>query len=187
MIIQVIGSFAMVINLVALFIMARKNYRAGWMLQIVCNILWLISNIKLGFVPGYLMGAFSTAISIYGLYKVLKMQVKFNEKTGKVEFAMSDKDIQDAKEISMMMDSEGWKILCKYYEVAREEITDSGKKGVRSRAKRELSSEKWAMLDGFDQAVIIPNKLTSEMKDYLEKIKQEESDDDERRKDDGNG
>lgn len=104
------------------------------------------------------------------------MQIKYNERTGKVEFAMLDSDIKDAKEIETMMQARGWKVLEKYYAVAREEICDSGKKGVRTRAKRELSSEKWAMLDGFDQAVIIPNKLAGEMRDYLEKLKTEESD-----------
>ena len=101
------------------------------------------------------------------------MEIKFNERTQKIQFSVSKDDMNHAKLLEQMLTSEGWKILQKYYEVGREEIMDAGKKGARNRSKKELSSEKWAMLDGFDQAILIPTKFVDDVNNLMEQQKKQ--------------
>ncbi len=94
------------------------------------------------------------------------MKISFNDKTQTPRFQLEDKDISDAREIGIMLKTRGWEILKDYILVARESILEAGKDGVRTRAKRELSSEKWSVLKGGDECALLPERVVKRAKDY---------------------
>lgn len=90
---------------------------------------------------------------------------------------LDEKDISDAHHISRMMESKGWAIFTRYLAFARESFIDSGKKGIKSRAGRDLSPIKWGILTGFDEFIAIPQRIVTRAEEFVEghKNKQEES------------
>ena len=104
------------------------------------------------------------------------MAIKLNEKTRQIEFDIEDSDIQDANEIDAILQMPGWKTLKKYYELGRTQIEDMGKKSARSRTKKEIAAEIWAYLDGFDQAVMIPEMFVLRIKEILSQKDKQEAD-----------
>jgi hypothetical protein len=105
------------------------------------------------------------------------MKIEFNERTKTIEYVLSDKDIKDAREIFLTTQSPGWKVLESYYKLGREEIIESGKRCSRTRAKKELCSERFAMLDGFDQAILVPSKVVRDAETYANRERQEKRED----------
>ena len=107
------------------------------------------------------------------------MEVAFDPKTGLPRLTLSKEDIEDARRIKRTMDSSGWKVLSKYLEVARESIIDAGKDGIRTRGKKDLSPEKWAVLKGFDEARHLPNRIIARADEFLKsEVRQEDKNED---------
>lgn len=92
---------------------------------------------------------------------------------------LDEKDISDAHHISKMMEGKGWEILTRYLAFARESFIESGKKGIKSRAGRDLSPIKWGILTGFDEFIAIPQRIVARAAEFLETNKntKEESND----------
>jgi len=88
------------------------------------------------------------------------MKVTIHPKTGLPYFELDAKDKNDARAVKDMMETRGWKVMVKYMEVARESIIDAGKDGIRTRGKVELSSEKWAILKGWDECRVLGERIT---------------------------
>ena len=101
------------------------------------------------------------------------MQIAYDSKTGNVKFVASKDDLTDIFKLTEMTQSEGWKILEKYMKTARECIIESGKTGVFSRTKRDMSSDKFARLSAHDVCQNLVEDLKSQGKIILENIKQE--------------
>lgn len=114
------------------------------------------------------------------------MKATFNETEKSVDFKFEKDDGNNLLEIretlnavQEMVKTEGYKKLEKYYKLAREQIIASGKRCSREESKRVNSSERWAMLDGFDQSILLPTNLIKEMEGYIErKIEKKEKEDD---------
>ena len=102
------------------------------------------------------------------------MDVKFDSKKFEFKQDLDEKDVEDAKEIKKMVNSKGWKILLNYMDVARESVIDAGKLGISSRAKRDLSDLKFAVLKGFDECRYLPDKIVKRAEIYWENRKVEE-------------
>jgi len=102
------------------------------------------------------------------------MNIAFDPKTGVPKFTLEKKDLKDAQEIERTMGTKGWKILKDYLAVGRESIIESGKDGIRTRSKKELSSEKWAVLKGWDESNAIPDRIILRAQEFLKLQKEEE-------------
>ncbi len=87
------------------------------------------------------------------------MKVEIDPKTNTPKFKLEEKDLKDAIEIQLMMETKGWGILKDYYEVARESLLEAGKDGIRGRSKVDLSAEKWAILKGWDERGFVPYRV----------------------------
>lgn len=105
------------------------------------------------------------------------MEIRIDPKTGKPQLKLNESEVDQDRKIKAMMQTEGWKILRNYYEIAREQFIELGKNGVKTRAKRELSSERWAQLIGFDEFLLIPERIVERLKEYDAELdkKEEES------------
>lgn len=106
------------------------------------------------------------------------MEIDFDSKTGLPRFRLSKDDLDDARSIRTMMQSRGWKVLTKYLQVARESIIDAGKNGTNTRAKKELSSDKWSILKGFDEALALPQRVVDRADQFIRADTPEEKQDD---------
>lgn len=109
------------------------------------------------------------------------MKVTFDDIAKEVDLRFDKKDKNEIYEyrltlasLKALVDSEGYKKLKEYERLAREQIIDSGKRGTRDKDKNELSSEKWSMLDGFDQCVLMAEKLIKKLNDYIETKEEEQ-------------
>jgi len=97
----------------------------------------------------------------------------WNKNGTEILFDIEDKDVPKVQSIVQMLNTEGWKHFQAFIGQMREEIISEGKNGIKSKAKRELSPEKWATLYGFDITKdFIPNFIT-EVDLYLKKKKAE--------------
>lgn len=94
------------------------------------------------------------------------MEIRIDPKTNRPIIKLNESDIQRDMKIKDMMNTEGWKILRNYYEIAREQFIELGKNGVKTRAKKELSAERWAQLIGFDEFLLIPERIMERLKEY---------------------
>lgn len=103
------------------------------------------------------------------------MNFRFNPtKQNSLEFSLTEKDMEDAYKIKVMMLSEGWGVLKKYWEGAREEILDTGKNCVCSSTNKELSQNIFSILKGFDETVIMADRITQRAQDHLDRKIQEQ-------------
>lgn len=91
-------------------------------------------------------------------------------------FELEEKDLRDAMEIEKTMDTPGWKILAEYVSFGREHILDAGKDGIRTRQKRELSAEKWAVLKGWDEFKLLPERIIKRAHEFLAEEKSRRED-----------
>lgn len=115
-------------------------------------------------------------------------EIKFNPSTGAPEISGSDLSIQDideARAVRKLMKSPGWKVLSKYFEIGRESVIDAIKDCVSSVEKRDLASQRGAVLKGWDACFTLPNRIVKRLADYEQVIaqKQKEEDTDERDED----
>ena len=62
-----------------------------------------------------------------------------------------------------------WPILKKYFMQMREELILNGKQGVKNKSERELADLKWATLVGFDEAIVVPEKIVEQLEAEIEK------------------
>lgn len=107
------------------------------------------------------------------------LDIKIDDKTGGIKFSLGNDDIAHAREIYAMMQTPGWKILQNYFAVARETLIDFGKDTGKSRAKKEMAAEKWAVLKGFDDCMTLPGRIVLRAEQYVAektKIKEDEHD-----------
>jgi hypothetical protein len=109
------------------------------------------------------------------------MKITFDEATRKVDFRFERDDKANLGEfkrslhdIRETLSTDGYKRIQQYFALAREQILDSGKKCSRDPEKSKLSSERWAMLDGFDQSVLIVDKLLLDLEAYINRKESEE-------------
>lgn len=94
------------------------------------------------------------------------MKISIDPKTNLPRFNLEEKDLNDAREIQVMMGSKGWKILHDYVISAREQILEVGKSGISSRAKRDLSDLKWAVLKGWDECSILADRVVARAQEF---------------------
>jgi len=100
------------------------------------------------------------------------MKVAWNKKTHLPVIEFEDEDFVNAVHVKQMMngkipcskcgtenDNFAWKVLNGYFESMRLSIEEKGKAHARSRAQKDLCSNDFSILDGFDIAVGIPQKI----------------------------
>lgn len=105
------------------------------------------------------------------------MKTKLNPKTGTPVYSdLNDKDLTDAFEISLTMKTKGWKILQDYLTVGRELMIEAGKKGIKLRSKKDLSPEKWAILEGWDECSVAAEQIVVRAMKYKEQQTNKEAD-----------
>ena len=95
----------------------------------------------------------------------------FNERLKRMLVTFDEKDVLDAREMLETMQTPGWGKIMEYYEFAREQIIESGKKLARDPEKKQSASDRLIMLDGFDQAVLIPINFVEKAQEFMEKSK----------------
>ena len=99
------------------------------------------------------------------------MKIDFDKKTGlpKVTFSQDqiDKDLADAKAIARMMRTDGWKILERYKDISRESILDNIKDCASSIEKRDLCSQRGAVLKGWDECRTLAERIVKRAESYL--------------------
>lgn|SRR3990167_4087855 len=91
---------------------------------------------------------------------------------GLLQLELEEKDLQDARQIRLLMLHPGWKILQDYWAVARETMIEKGKALPRSRAKKDLSPFAWAALNGFDECAAMPLMVVARADQHIENEKQ---------------
>lgn len=91
------------------------------------------------------------------------------DKFGVPRVEIEEKDIEDAHEIEKMMQSKGWQVLKGYENYAREMMIRSGKEGIKKRASRDLSDIRWAIINGFDEAIILAERIVQKSKELIDK------------------
>lgn len=94
------------------------------------------------------------------------MKIEIDQKKQTPRFVLEKKDVADANSIRRMMEERGWKILKKYMEAGRESLIENGKNGIKSRAKSELSKERWAILMGFDECSILAERIVKRAEEF---------------------
>lgn len=105
----------------------------------------------------------------------------WNNRSTEILFDIEDNDIPKLQSIIEMLNSEGWKHYQNYLKQFREEIIKEGKDAIKFKSKRDLSENKWAILNGFDiTKEFIPN-FVKEVDLYLKMKKAEVSQNDEQR------
>ena len=72
------------------------------------------------------------------------------------------------------MESQAWRILEGYFASMRLSIEEIGKAHARSRAKKDLCSNDFSILDGFDIAVGMPKKIVLQAEKLKEITKKSE-------------
>lgn len=106
------------------------------------------------------------------------MDIRFDPKTTKTTFKLDEQDIKDAHIIDELMRTEAWKRLMDYFQVARESLIDSGKVGIRTRARKESSDLRWAILHGFDEFMSLPKRIVNRAEQERAKTNVEGTNDD---------
>lgn len=97
------------------------------------------------------------------------MKFQVDPKTRTPEFVLEEKDLVDARDIKVMMETEGWKRLEDYWALGRETIIEHGKAGVSDNVKKEQSAEQWAILRGYDNSKMLPVKVVERAEEYKKK------------------
>lgn len=101
------------------------------------------------------------------------MDIKFDPKSSKTVFSLDERDLRDANVIKELMRTQAWKRLMDYYQVARESLINAGKNGIRTRARKESSDLRWAILHGFDEFMDLPRRIVERAEQEKQKPKEE--------------
>lgn len=101
------------------------------------------------------------------------MKISIDPKSNLPRFDLEDKDLRDAEQIRQMMESKGWKTLESYVISAREQIIEVGKSSISTRAKRDLSDLKWAILKGWDECSILAQRVVARAQEFKDKQKEQ--------------
>ena len=80
---------------------------------------------------------------------------------------LTNEDFAHARAIREMMRTSGWEILMTYWSYARESMISSGIKDSKFNEKKDLSPQKWARLDGFQEAMAIPERIVNRADEIL--------------------
>lgn len=131
------------------------------------------------------------------------MKTGWNKKTNLPTMEFEDTDYLKAQEIEQMIsgkhvcrkcntenESKAWETLRGYFEARRLAIEELGKSHARSRAKRDVCSNVFSILDGFDMAVDLAAKVVLQakmMRDLQEKTQKSEEVSNESRNDEFDG
>src|SRR3990167_2615474 len=83
------------------------------------------------------------------------MEMKSSQINGRnrnfdVAVQLDENDLQEAYEIALTMDTEGWKRLQKHVEVIKEQVIENGKATIKHKDRTDLSQICWSILEGFD-------------------------------------
>ena len=119
------------------------------------------------------------------------MRVTWNQKTNLPIVEFTEEDFSQAGQVGQMLegkfmcrkcgtknDNNAWKVLEGYFASMRLSIEEVGKAHARTRVKRELCSNDFSILDGFDIAVGIPRKVVLQanmMRESQKKLKEMEN------------
>lgn len=100
------------------------------------------------------------------------MKVAWNKRTNLPVIEFEDADFTNSTHVKQMMDGKfkcdkcgtenenfGWKVLGGYFATMRLSIEERGKIHARGRATKDLCSNDFSILDGFDVAVGIPQRI----------------------------
>lgn len=87
------------------------------------------------------------------------MKTGWNKKTNMPTMEFEESDYIAAAEIERMLESNAWRTLKGYFASRRLAIEELGKSHARSRAKKEICSNVFSILDGFDQAIELADKV----------------------------
>lgn len=87
------------------------------------------------------------------------MSVEFDAKNLNLVVELEENDIRDAIVIQQMMNHPGWLALNKYWMCGREAVIASGKDGIKTMDKKDLSATKWGILKGVDECIAIPQRI----------------------------
>ena len=112
------------------------------------------------------------------------MKINYNTRTGFPEYDFDDQDMEDAYAVKhLIMNSpcpncrhplpKSWEVLKKYWEFGKDSILISGTDGIKTRAKRDLSDIKWAILKGYIEFCAIPERLIKRADEFMENKRQE--------------
>ena len=112
----------------------------------------------------------------------MKITRETNNQLGVPTFELEDKDVADAYAVRFIMENHncpkcgetlpnGWDVLKRYWEAARDSILIVGMDGIRTRAKRDLSDLKWAILKGYVECCAIPERILRRADEFVEKQK----------------
>lgn len=113
------------------------------------------------------------------------IKISINQKTGRPVIDLDENDLIEANQILAMMEMPGWERLMLYWGMAREALIQKGKDGSKDPAKSPLAAAKWALLDGFDEGISIPQRIIDRAKQFIEAKK--EAEENEHRYDNVNG
>lgn len=105
------------------------------------------------------------------------MKTGWNKKTNLPTMEFEESDYLKAQEIEQMLsgklvcrkcstenESRAWETLKGYFEARRLAIEELGKSHARSRAKRDICSNVFSILDGFDMAVGVATQIVLQAK-----------------------
>src|SRR5689334_12377879 len=117
------------------------------------------------------------------------MNIDWNKKTNLPIIEFTEDDFSDAAHIAEMKEGHftcrkcstvneapAWKTLQGYYEQIRKAIEELGKSNARSRAKKDLCSGVFSMLDGFDMAIEIPKRIELQLEMLNDQKRKKEKD-----------
>lgn len=100
------------------------------------------------------------------------MKIAWNKRTNLPTIEFEDADFLNANHVRQLVngkfvcqgcgsenESYAWKVLSGYFASMRIAIEERGKIHARTRAQKDLCSNDFSVLDGFDVAVGIPSKI----------------------------
>lgn len=98
------------------------------------------------------------------------MNLSYNPKKFRVDLdaQVTDQDKAEYNDLFAMLNSKGWQVLKKYQELIVEKILDDGMEGLNSETTRKLSDLKLAVLKGFKECSMLPEKIEDRMRKFLE-------------------
>lgn len=118
------------------------------------------------------------------------MKVTWNAKTKLPAIEFEENDFINASHVKQMMagkftcsgcgaenENLAWKVLEGYFASMRLSLEERGKTHARSRATRDLCSNDFSILDGFDVAIGIPQKIVLQadmLRPQTGKVKEEQ-------------
>ena len=97
------------------------------------------------------------------------MNIRYDNTSSQVYLSdVTNEDIAQACAIRETMRTKGWEILMRYWTYAREAIINSGIKDSKFNEQVHLSPQKWARLDGFQEAMAIPDRIIRRVDQEME-------------------